>query len=100
MANMQKLMMKCPACHERGISPWDKVFNSPWRHIVCAHCGQRYYFHWLATLIWMILTPVVVIAVFSIGIAARQNFGVLGAAVLIGPFVLVPIIFPLKIWPR
>lgn len=100
MGNMQKLTMKCPVCRERGISPWDKVFNSPRRHIVCAHCGQRYYFHWLATLIWMILVPVVVIAVFSIGIAVRQKFGMIGAAVVLGPLVMIPALFPLKIWPR
>lgn len=100
MAKTPNLMLSCPACGERGISPWDKVFNSPWRGIYCAHCGQRCMLHWLAVLIWLFLTPVLIIVVFSVGIAVRNLFGGIVAAILLAPLLMIPALFPLRIRDR
>ena len=89
-------MLKCPVCQERGISPWDKVFVSVWRKIICKYCGTRVKWGLKTTIVWHLLSYPLGLILFVAGFLALHYIGILGALLVFAVFLATALLFPLR----
>lgn len=89
-------MLKCPVCHERGISPWDKIFSSVWRKIICKDCGTRFKIGFKNMIVWNLLLYPIGLAILVLGFFASFYIGIVGGVLAFAALLALPLLIPLR----
>ena len=91
-------MFRCPVCRERSIAFWEKFGLTPFRSIICGHCGSTLRFHRLAQMV-IILWPGVIILlglyVIVAGMYAIELMGPIGGLLVLLGICSIHLILPL-----